>query len=97
MPIGLVSGPKMQFDALLIENDWGDPATFKVALETDSHRTFELIQYHKKYMRDLVFKVVQDPDGGYCAECLTENIFTEGDTWDELRYNVHEASSALYP
>ena len=40
------------------------------------------------YMAELVFEVVQEADGGYCAECLTENIFTEGNKWDELRRNV---------
>ena len=45
---------------------------------------------------ELVFEVVQDSDGGYCAECLTENIFTEGDTWDELRKNVAEATAAFF-
>ena len=33
--------------------------------------------YHVR-MAELVFEVVQEADGGYCAECLTENIFTEG-------------------
>jgi len=47
-------------------------------------------------MADLVFEVVQDADGGYCAECLTENIFTQGDTWEELRSNVIEATSAFF-
>ena len=47
-------------------------------------------------MPELVFEVVQDSDGGYCAECLTENIFTEGDTWDELRKNVVEATAAFF-
>jgi predicted RNase H-like HicB family nuclease len=47
-------------------------------------------------MPELVFEVVQDSDGGYCAECLTENIFTEGDTWDELRKNVAEATAAFF-
>ena len=46
-------------------------------------------------MPELVFEVVQESDGGYCAECLTESIFTEGDTWDELRKNVLEATSAF--
>jgi hypothetical protein len=39
-------------------------------------------------MPELVFGVVQESDAGYCAESLTENIFTDGDTWDELRKNV---------
>ena len=47
-------------------------------------------------MQELVFEVVQEQDGGYCAECLTENIFTEGDTWEQLRNNVLEATSAFF-
>jgi hypothetical protein len=47
-------------------------------------------------MAELVFEVVQESDGGFCAECLTENIFTEGETWDELRKNVVEATSAFF-
>jgi len=42
-------------------------------------------------MNELVFEVTQEADGGYCAECLTESIVTEGTTWDELRKNVREA------
>jgi hypothetical protein len=47
-------------------------------------------------MNELVFEVVQETDGGYCAECLTESIFTQADSWDELRRNVIEAVSAFY-
>lgn len=47
-------------------------------------------------MHELVFEVVQEADGGYCAECLTENIFTEGDTWEQLRANVLEATGAFF-
>ena len=47
-------------------------------------------------MTELVFEVVQESDGGYCAECLTENIFTQGSTWDELRKNVLEAVGAFF-
>ena len=47
-------------------------------------------------MSELVFEVVQDADGGYCAECLTESIFTQADSWDELRRNVREAVTAFY-
>ena len=42
-------------------------------------------------MKELVFEVTQEEDAGYCAECLTENIFTQGDTWEALRLNVQEA------
>ncbi len=47
-------------------------------------------------MGELVFEVTQESDGGYSAECLTENIFTEGDSWNELRKNVREAVSAFF-
>jgi hypothetical protein len=47
-------------------------------------------------MTELVFEVVQEPGGGYCAECLTENIFTQADTWEELRKNVVEAVTGYF-
>jgi hypothetical protein len=47
-------------------------------------------------MSKLVFEVVQEADGGHCAECLTENIFTPGNTWDELRKNAVEATSGFF-
>ena len=47
-------------------------------------------------MSELVFEVTQESDGGYCAECLTESIFTQADTWEELRANVVEAVNAFY-
>ena len=40
---------------------------------------------------ELIFEVSQEADGGFVAECLTESIVTEGNTWDELRTNVREA------
>ena len=39
-------------------------------------------------MPELVFEVIQEADGGYCAECLTENIFTQAHTWDKLRQTL---------
>jgi len=45
---------------------------------------------------ELVFDVMQEADGGFVAECLTEPIFTQGDTWDELRASVLEAVSAYF-
>lgn len=47
-------------------------------------------------MTELVFEVVQEADGGYCAECLTEDVFTQADTWDDLRHNVLEAVAAHF-
>jgi hypothetical protein len=45
---------------------------------------------------EIVFSVTQEGDGGYAAECLSHDIFTEGDSWDELRTNVREAVSAFF-
>ena len=47
-------------------------------------------------MNEIVFEITQEGDGGFCAKCLTESIFTQGDTWDELRANVKEAVEAFY-
>ena len=45
---------------------------------------------------EVVFEVTQESDGGFIAECLTEDIFTEADSWDELRSNVTEAVAAYF-
>lgn len=42
-------------------------------------------------MNELVFEVTGESDGGFCAECLTENIFTQADSWEDLRRNVWES------
>ena len=47
-------------------------------------------------MSELVFEITQEADGGFVAECLTESIFTQADSWDELRQNVKEAVTAYY-
>ena len=47
-------------------------------------------------MKELVFEVTQEADGGYVAEALGESIFTEANTWAELRTNVREAVNAFY-
>ena len=45
---------------------------------------------------ELVFSVTQEADGGYVAECLSHDIFTQGDDWKQLRTNVREASDAFF-
>jgi hypothetical protein len=42
-------------------------------------------------MKELIFEVAQKPDGGFTAETLGESIFTQADSWQELRANVQEA------
>lgn len=43
-------------------------------------------------MDEVIFEITQESDGGYCAE----PIFTQADTWDDLRENVREAVAAFY-
>jgi predicted RNase H-like HicB family nuclease len=45
---------------------------------------------------ELIFEVTQEADGGFVAECLTESIVTQGDTWDELRTMVLDAVDAFF-
>ena len=47
-------------------------------------------------MGELIFEVSQDADGGFVAECLTESIVTEGDSWEQLRANVQEAVRGFF-
>ena len=44
---------------------------------------------------DLIFEVTEE-DGGFVAECLTENIVTQADSWEELRENAKEAVRAYF-
>ena len=50
-----------------------------------------LLAYPKSM--ELIFEVREAEEGGYYARALGQPIFTEGDTWDQLRANVLEAVS----
>lgn len=52
------------------------------------------MRYHTPM--EIVFSVTQESDGGYVAECLSHDIVTQSDTWDELRASVHEAATAYF-
>lgn len=45
---------------------------------------------------EIVFSISQEADGGFVGECLSQDIFAQGDTWDELRANVREAVAAYF-
>ena len=47
-------------------------------------------------IKEIVFEITQESDGGFVAECLTESIITQADDWEELRANVKEAVAAFY-
>ena len=46
-------------------------------------------------MRELIFEVEQEEDG-FSAEALGEAIFTQADTWEELRSNVRDVTRAHF-
>jgi len=45
---------------------------------------------------ELVFGVLQESDGGYSAECLTESIVTQGDTREELEAMIMDAVDGYF-
>lgn len=42
---------------------------------------------------ELIFEVREAEEGGYYARALGHSIFTQGETWEELRGNVIEAAA----
>jgi hypothetical protein len=42
---------------------------------------------------ELIFEVRDAEEGGYYARALGHALFTEGETWGELRANILEATS----
>ena len=42
-------------------------------------------------MSEIIFLVETDPEGGFTAQALGYAIFTEADTWDELKAAVQDA------
>ncbi len=41
---------------------------------------------------ELIFLIEEAFEGGYTARALGESIFTEGDTLEELKTNIREAT-----
>jgi predicted RNase H-like HicB family nuclease len=42
---------------------------------------------------ELIFEVRDAEEGGYYARALGHSVFTQAETWDELRANVREATA----
>ena len=42
-------------------------------------------------MTEIIFVVEQEPDGGYVAESVSHNIYTQGDDLEDLRAMVRDA------
>ena len=41
--------------------------------------------------REVIFLVEEAPEGGYVAQALGHSVFTEADTWEELKLAVQDA------
>jgi hypothetical protein len=42
-------------------------------------------------VNEIIFVVEEAPEGGYTARALGHSIFTEADTWEELKGAAQEA------
>jgi len=42
-------------------------------------------------LREIIFLVEEAPEGGYAAQALGHSIYTEADTWEELKEAVRDA------
>lgn len=47
-------------------------------------------------MNEIIFVIDQAPEGGYTARALGASIFTQGDSLEELRRNVREATECHF-
>ncbi|MBK8989075.1 MAG: 2-oxoisovalerate dehydrogenase [Chloroflexi bacterium] len=47
-------------------------------------------------MTEIIFLVEEDVDGGYTARALDHSIFTDADSWDELKSMIQEAVSCHF-
>jgi predicted RNase H-like HicB family nuclease len=42
-------------------------------------------------MSELFFEITESDEGGYIARALGQSIFTEADTYEEIKQNIKEA------
>lgn len=47
-------------------------------------------------MQEIIFVINESPEGGYEAEALGLSIFTEADSWDDLKNNIIESVSCHF-
>ena len=47
-------------------------------------------------MNELIFLVEEDPESGYTAQAVGENIFTQGETMAELKDMIRDAVNCHY-
>ncbi|RAO98434.1 2-oxoisovalerate dehydrogenase [Petrotoga sp. 9PW.55.5.1] len=47
-------------------------------------------------IKEIIFLVEEDPEGGYNAKALGESIFTEADSLEELKENIKNAIKCYF-
>lgn len=47
-------------------------------------------------MQEIIFVINESPEGGYEAEPIGLSIFTEADSWDDLKNNIIESVSCHF-
>ena len=47
-------------------------------------------------MTEIIFLVEEDVEGGFTARALDHSIFTDAETWDELKTMIQEAVSCHF-
>jgi predicted RNase H-like HicB family nuclease len=47
-------------------------------------------------MNEIIFLIEEDVEGGYNAKALSESIFTQGESLEELRANIRDAVDCHY-
>ena len=45
---------------------------------------------------EIIFEVHEAEEGGFCTRALGYAIFTQGDTWEDLKENVREATECYF-
>ena len=69
--------------------DRAAPGQSAAASNAPKRRAQPTVLYSKNM--ELIFEVRDAEEGGYFARALGHGVFTEAETWDELRANVKEA------
>ncbi len=46
--------------------------------------------------KEIIFMVEESPEGGYTAKALGHSIFTEAESFDELKANIKDAVSCHF-
>jgi hypothetical protein len=47
-------------------------------------------------MSEVIFLVEEAPEGGYTAKALGHSIYTEAESWDELKAAIQDAVSCHF-